>query len=301
MFISEDQNTQTIIKLIQSDSEKLLAVAFIGSGFSNIVNGNVRIICNLTSGATNPIEVKKLLKVSKIKIRNNSKLHAKVYIGTDSLIVGSANLSTNGIALEEESANWIEASIQTTQKEDIKNATIWFNKLWSESDNITEQMLNDAMTLFKKKRNDRPKCSKAIHSLMDRDIYCVIYKEDLTEEGDELAKSVLGENWYDNGYGLYEDWQSLPTGTLIEFRLHNNILFGSKLRYEGVWIYDGYEVKSESNDLSIQIVKEHLPKKDEFFLDQIQTILQKQLVNLWTNYKTEECTLIHINEIIRYK
>ena len=44
-------------------------------------------------------------------VMNHSTLHAKVYISEDTLIVGSANLSTNGIGLEDEAAKWLEASI----------------------------------------------------------------------------------------------------------------------------------------------------------------------------------------------
>ncbi len=293
MFIAENQNTQKITKLIQSDSEKLLAVAFIGSGFSSIINGNVRIICNLTSGATNPFEVKKILKKKNVEIRNNSKLHAKVYIETDNLIVGSANLSTNGVALEEESASWIEASIQTTEKENIRDATIWFNTLWSESDHITQRMLDDAMETFKERRNIRPTNNKSIQSLKDRDIYCVIYKDELSDEAEEIADNILGDYWYENGYGIYEDWHTLPKGTLIDFHLKNGTL-----NYEGVWIYEGYEV--ESNGLNIQIVKKHTSKKGELFLNQLKTIVRKEFTQLWPNHKFEDSVVININDIISY-
>jgi hypothetical protein len=293
MFIAESQNSETLTELIQSESNKLLAVAFIGSGFSNSVNGNVRIVCNLTSGATNPYEIKALLNKQNIEIKNNSKLHAKVYIETDRLIVSSANLSTNGIALEEESAYWIEASIQTKVTEDIMQATTWFNKLWAESESITQQMINDSIASFKGLRNARPTHGKSIKSLMDRNIYCVFYKDDISDKAEEVADGVLGENWYDNGYGIYEDFDDLPNGTLIDFHLEKD-----KLKYEGVWIYDGYEVKS--NNLSIQIVKKYSPKKDQLFINQVKTIVDKELKRLWPGHKTEECIIIHINDVIRY-
>ena len=218
MFIAENDNTQEVTDLLSSEQDKILAVAFIGNGLSKVIRGKNKIICNLTSGATNPSEIRTLMKSENIKIRNNSNLHAKVYFTQNKLIVGSSNISTNGIALEKDCANWIEASIITSEKSSLKSSNIWLSELWNTSEEITPKMLNKAEALFKKRRNSRPFKKGSICDLRDRDIYCTIYKnEELSTEANEYANKLLGDNWDENGYGIYESWKKLPKGVLLDF------------------------------------------------------------------------------------
>jgi HKD family nuclease len=65
----------------------------------------VRILLDLSAGATNPQVVRELLALHPEKVRNIPRLHAKTYIGENEITVGSANASANGLGIEGLAAN----------------------------------------------------------------------------------------------------------------------------------------------------------------------------------------------------
>ena len=76
---------------------------------------NVRIICDLLSGACNPVEIEKLKGLDGVRVRTRDRLHAKVWIGGNDVIVGSANASHNGLPGDDEDAAnaSIEAAVES--------------------------------------------------------------------------------------------------------------------------------------------------------------------------------------------
>ncbi len=78
------------------------AVAFWCKGAEALIPKNVkpRIICDLTSGGTNPQVVRDFLERCKDKVKHLDSLHAKVYVGKNAAIVTSANASINGLGFE---------------------------------------------------------------------------------------------------------------------------------------------------------------------------------------------------------
>lgn len=99
--------------------------------------GDVRILLDLSAGATNPAVVRQLLQLHPANIRSLPRLHAKAYIGENEMIVGSANASANGLGIEGQAANhWIELGILTDDTVAIQDAKRWFAERWSESDAI---------------------------------------------------------------------------------------------------------------------------------------------------------------------
>ena len=291
MFIAGENNSDAIGKFVRSENTKSMAVAFIGAGLSKIINGNTNILCNLRSGATNPYEVYALCALPGVEVKNHSTLHAKVYISNDTLIVGSANLSTNGIGLEDEAAQWLEASIVSKNHKLIAEAQKWFDALWHEAENVTPEMLDKAKSLFHDTRNNRPYSDLNLHALRDRDYYCVIYKDNqLSAAADELMSQNIGNNWGNRGYGVYEKWgESLPKGTLIDYHLKKG-----KLRYTGTWKYDGYSF--ESNKTDVQVAKSI--KKRGFTQKTLTQALENHLDRLWPNHQTEEAKVIRINDVL---
>ena len=95
---------QTEVRAIASRTgEVLAAVAYWGSGASDRTAltqhdrpVNVRVICDLLSGACNPAEIEVLRKLG-VTVKTLDRLHAKVWIGGNDVIVGSANASRNGL------------------------------------------------------------------------------------------------------------------------------------------------------------------------------------------------------------
>src|SRR3546814_14672636 len=114
-LLKEDEVARNMRTMLKANGERpILAVAFWGHGAVDSLGLNVadnaRMICNLESGATNPVEVEKLMRSAKVK--SHPRLHAKLYAAGDWVIVGSSNASSNGLALESRDlAGWIDANI----------------------------------------------------------------------------------------------------------------------------------------------------------------------------------------------
>lgn len=111
-FVSGAQYLEAVKRIIDTGKQKnaRCAVAFWGKNaeqFQGMFGRRTQIICNLESGATNPYVVEAFLQ-ARIPVKTLATLHAKVYRGSDAAIVGSANCSTNGLALEE-GQGWEEA------------------------------------------------------------------------------------------------------------------------------------------------------------------------------------------------
>ncbi|MGK5083737.1 phospholipase D family protein [Bdellovibrionota bacterium FG-1] len=79
----------------------MAAVAYIGRSASKALpKHKVTLLCNFDSMGTNPEEIL-TLKKKHFRVRKIKNLHAKVYCSSRGAIVGSANLSTNGLELYE--------------------------------------------------------------------------------------------------------------------------------------------------------------------------------------------------------
>ena len=91
-----------IAKSIKQIKPQKIAVAFIGSDFDSYLDDSClknleSIVLSPTEGS-NPKAISKLVKkIGWDKINFLSRLHAKIYIGRDETIVGSSNLSRNGL------------------------------------------------------------------------------------------------------------------------------------------------------------------------------------------------------------
>ena len=96
-----DAELRAAVQNLQRKRQWYCAVAFWGRGAEELTRGighdNVKIICNLKSGGTNPYVIEVLQHQN---VRQNDLLHAKVYLGDNAAIVCSANASANGLGFE---------------------------------------------------------------------------------------------------------------------------------------------------------------------------------------------------------
>jgi hypothetical protein len=158
---------QAYIKLAASKTNSIqIAAPFWGEhaidllGLEKVVdreNPSFRLICNLESGACNPAPIKVLKNRLLWSMRTNKRLHAKVYIFDDCAIVGSANPSANGLALQDTEANsWHEVCIVVSDRKDVRGLRRWFDRLFasSESKSVTPTRLAIAEALWKQRRRD---------------------------------------------------------------------------------------------------------------------------------------------------
>jgi len=144
-FFTGKENTIRITKLLKSSNNLKCAVAFWGSDASKWLKNTdqeIEIICNLESGVTDPYEIEKLLLQPNIKIKTQSRLHAKVYWTNEIAIVGSSNVSDNGLPQNNSTGN-IEASIEIISHELLKEIEEWFKKQWEHAKNINNKLLED--------------------------------------------------------------------------------------------------------------------------------------------------------------
>ncbi|EGF91085.1 hypothetical protein ABI_24980 [Asticcacaulis biprosthecium C19] len=144
-FLAGAELSAEISKLL-AESGGCHAVAFWGNGaelrLPNKGQGDFRVICNLTSNGTNPYTIEKLKLEN---VRHSPGLHAKVYIGDQTAIIGSANVSTNGLGSENVAETWLEAGVVVK-----KTAAIdaWFETLWDDALEISDADLSRAKVLW---------------------------------------------------------------------------------------------------------------------------------------------------------
>ena len=113
---------------------------------------------NLDKGATNPSVIEKLRKLPGIDVRMHNSLHAKVYYTDKGCIVGSANASANGLALEgTELTQWREANCLVDDPNLLHEIHVWFLELWkNEAKAIHEKDLERARLVWERQRKRRP-------------------------------------------------------------------------------------------------------------------------------------------------
>lgn len=144
-FIFGERLQRAIGEILRED-DFICAVAFWGKGASARLSKREanakrpKIICNLETGGTNPYEIETLMgnaSHSYGEVRQSKNLHAKVFLAADRAVVGSANVSTNGLGIEGASAaKWIEAGVLINDPVQLKRISAWLETEWEKSEEI---------------------------------------------------------------------------------------------------------------------------------------------------------------------
>lgn len=227
-FLNSENYLNEFINLIEGEVDLSIAVAFWGNGAEKLIpdvfdGRSFRIICNLCSGGTNPLVIRRIIEKSVsntgIKIMHLDNLHAKVAIGKKSAVVGSANLSANGLGLEEgECATWHEAGILVREKSQLEQMMEWFDDLWEKSTSISEEDLKKSLDQWINNRKCRPVESikfidAEIHGLKNRNIYIAIYQDEANDKSYEEIIKIQGHAGQSDSLLLkntkldfFEDW-----------------------------------------------------------------------------------------------
>jgi hypothetical protein len=218
-FLNGAAATATIRSLVATSGEAYLAVAFWGSGAAhelglkdraNSKKGgfSTKIVCNLQSGATNPGEIRELLNVG-IEVLQSDKLHGKIYLFDDRLLLGSSNASSNGLALQgAETSGWHEANLSTDDKKIREDVVSWLNALPKRA--ITEADLQAAEVEFRKQRRSLspqwPAGTTLLQALeqhqesfLGKNIFVTIYSE---EFGERQERAIRRENKLQENAGI---------------------------------------------------------------------------------------------------
>ncbi|PCI26774.1 MAG: hypothetical protein COB67_09825 [SAR324 cluster bacterium] len=252
-LLTERETAKEIRELTQNSTSLKFAVAFWGDGSIDSLEINdspdeIKIICNLLSGATNPSVIKTLQENEKVDLRHHPQLHAKVYWTKNRGIVGSSNASANGLNFEGKgSKGWFEANLLTEDRSVLNQLEVWFDGLWQQSEDINSEVLEEASLRWKLRRKSRVNRSgKVKESLLqalfndpedfkDRGIKLALYftgeRSQLANEGlEEIKKSLSIEK--SDELDCYEDWEEIPPGTDII-----DIYLGSRggVNFGGLW------------------------------------------------------------------
>lgn len=145
MFLGSKEAVLMLIQRLtdmQPESKPLrIAVAFWGDGAQSVVVAarKYQIICNLTSGGTNPTVIRALLAMPNVKVRHLAELHAKVVVADKQAIVGSANFSADGLGLNgSEHRGWLEAAAVI----EANAVEHWFETHWRRAGVISDDALS---------------------------------------------------------------------------------------------------------------------------------------------------------------
>jgi hypothetical protein len=201
------------------------AVAFWGKGVESLIgthqNRKIKLVCNLRMGGTNPDVIDRLIK-SGMAVRQNDKLHAKVYIGDKTAIGTSANASINGLGIEgDELAGWIETGVEMSAQE----ALPWFYEIWNQSRPISRPDIEDARKIFRERAIMKPTRGSFADSHPSKEDFPLI-------------------RWVGNSNYDYNDSEIIKTLGRVNETVHTQIDFGLEIEapedvalfHRGVWV-----------------------------------------------------------------
>lgn len=276
MFVTSDDYLAQVSRVITEAEEVSIAVAFLGDGAERLFDGiakPVRLLCNLMSGATNPDVVEHLRANPMVHVKHLANLHAKVIHTPTEALIGSANLSANGLNLEGvEGAGWREAGYVVRDTEQIQAIRRWFEQQWDDhtARDVGDVDLAEARRRWELRRAGRVASTSKPVRLIDTPveqlkglpIYVVLYNREAsalgTETGNASIKAAAGElardGELDGKLSFFEHWPALPKdASLLCF------WYGSRLglQPEGAWrripkLDRTY--RAEGQDWSVEIV-----------------------------------------------
>ena len=202
MFLTSKNYLKEFKGLIEGGENVSLAVAFWGNGAQDLIDKSwtgksLRILCNLGSGGTNPKVIRDLINLKStrqgLEVLTLDDLHAKVGVAESKAIVGSANLSVNGLGFEAvECAGWQEAGTLVGDPTQIFEIQEWFEALWARGEKITDVRLAEAEAAWLRNRRGRPNAATRfveapVASLKNRGIHVAIFQIPATEQAKREA------------------------------------------------------------------------------------------------------------------
>ncbi|PPT93301.1 hypothetical protein XaraCFBP7407_18665 [Xanthomonas arboricola pv. arracaciae] len=215
------------------DTDLDLAVAFWGNNASTILqlskpSRSVRVILELSQGATNITEVRTLMTLKGVQVKTLDRLHAKAYIATDEMVIGSANASSGGLGVAGfEHLHWKELGFRTSDQVSLAEAKAWFEVLWTEARMIEPSELDRLEKLQEiRKTQAVPMVSngstldalkKHPEFFADQEIWITVVTSKLSE-----AQEAKRKKQQDEGPGIeiyaYARWPKMPqNATIISF------------------------------------------------------------------------------------
>lgn len=269
-FVDAHGAKQRVRDLLRSSAKADLVVAFWGDGAIDELGIRdcslpLHIVCNLETGSTNPSVIAELQKMARqkagITVAQNDRLHSKIYLFDDTVIIGSSNASTNGLAFEGgELTHWMEANVVSSDPGLLKATREWIDALgrreisaadlkraraaWKARRSIVRMPRDVSTTILEAMRFE----PEAIAGLP---IFLAVYEGDLSDEAKD-REQALKRSWGTDRVSLFEDFGALPDDGLI-------LAFEGKAgsyRWQGAWERRGKTEDQilEKNRNAVQLV-----------------------------------------------
>ncbi|MGQ2948403.1 MAG: phospholipase D family protein [Agrobacterium sp.] len=266
-LLTEIEAPKTIKELLAGAEVAKFAVAFWGKDAATVLGISSRskplkIICNLQSGACNPLEIRKLLKLApSVEVRTSPRLHAKVYWTPSGVVIGSSNASANGLAVEgNELSSWSEANVYTNDHAILEQSSDWFDKQFDQSQPISDADLLQAEEVWDRRRYDCPLvvskntsliqlvCDNIEHSIWEK-VKVTCWQEDLSQDAASRLSVIAANHPSADELLAYEGWEDyLKEGDwTFDFYINPN----STISFNHIWKVLRY--LPSSPDLSLAI------------------------------------------------
>ena len=224
MFMSGNSGLQWLRDRLAKKQGATLAVAFWGAGAADALgltgrdanSPPLRIICNLAMGGTNPHAIEELLKLPGVVVEQSDRLHAKLYLFDDCALIGSSNVSANGLSFEGPLAQgWHEANLLTSDTRIVTDAKKWIAKLPVR--HISQQDLKRARLVWKARRqnasaiNTNQSIIELLHAgpaaVSGQQTYLTLTCGEWSKEAAKAVKKARKEH---QTIDAWEDWPELP-------------------------------------------------------------------------------------------
>jgi hypothetical protein len=163
--LNRKESFELIQKLFGAAKTITIAAPFFGDGALAQLGlersvARLTVICDLFSGGCNPHEIEKFLN-PEIDLRTHDRLHAKIYLTYNGVVIGSANPSANGLGFEgKELDDQIEACVFS---EDANIVQAWKQfveeQSYPQSRKIEKSDIQKAKWLWNSKRNARTRAN----------------------------------------------------------------------------------------------------------------------------------------------
>lgn len=295
MFLVDHSYLSSIREAISEAGKMDIAVAFWGAGSEELFKGvtaEIRLICNLSTGGTNPEPISLLRTNENIRIRQSALLHAKVLITDTLAIIGSANFSTNGLHYEgEELRGWSEAGALCRESSVVSAAQRWFDDLWDASDPISDADMSAATSAWKKARRYRSIASTGTTDrlptraeMTDRNVYVVTWSTDASNEAErqiaQVKRAERGRREDASELDYYEDWSELPKdASLIDVYIGPKGGVSVRNVYRRVPSLDRSFQRKDGTSGTIQVVSPEATERELPFKwnSALRTVLKKKL------------------------
>ena len=314
-FLNEDQILDSIRKLTKRKGPIRIAVAYWGKKspqatglIDRIANSSksVKIICDLRSGACNPAPIKRLRK-SKASIKTFDNMHAKVWICGADVIVGSANVSANGLGFDNDPSGNIEAAIHANSSEFAAIARNWFDALWDRSDEITDNHIRWAEDQWTERSNTGKTRRAQRKFLLEQvrsggnlrgfdNVHIVAWREsddELSKDGEAFLQGGAKDSYTEDEWENDDRRDHYACDLEIEWKFKKNQVFldftappgdDRKLTFKGIYrIVSGAQEFHETRNEKIVLCYKELDCKGHIFAESEQ----KELAKLIEEYLNE--------------